>query len=231
MNFLNHRGAKTQRIFEVGFLSNRRFLTFSFLFLLSLRLCVSAVHSQEVQETPSVLLPGKYLEDVRAPLKIDSAAPDFSLSRCAFDKSTPAQADQILQLSKWRDGKKHNGAIIVFWAFWCDTWKDMTRDLNAMKPQLSEMKLQVLAVSVDASQQPVSRRAFEEKRIWWPVVIDDKSTHSAAWGVRRVPTVFILDKNGNIQKVYEGFPGKQTFLKETTKGLKLKAPVFQKPKK
>jgi len=193
-------------------------------------LCVlrGELEAQEVQETPSVLLPAKYLEDVRAPLKIGSAAPDFSLARCAYDRSTP---DKNIQLSKWRDAKNKSGAIIVFWAFWCDTWKDMTRDLNAIRPQLDEMKLQVLAVSVDASQQPVSRRAFEEKRIWWPVAIDDKSTHSAAWGVRRVPTIFVLDKNGNIEKVYEGFPGKQTFLKETAKVLKLKMPVSQKPKK
>jgi len=184
-----------------------------------------------VQETPSVLLPAKYLEDVRAPLKIGSLAPDFSLAPCAYRGSTPSAKEKPLQLSKWRDGKNKSGAVIVFWAFWCDTWKDMTRDLNVIRPQLDEMKLQVLAVSVDASQQPVARRAFEKKKIWWPVAIDEKSKVSAAWGVRRVPTIFVLDKNGAIQKVYEGFPGKQTFLKETAKVLKLKLPSAQKPKK
>ena len=178
--------------------------------------------AQQVQETPSVLLPGKYLENVRAPLKIGSMAPDFSLSHCVYDKR--ASQNKPLQLSKWRDSKNKNGAVIVFWAFWCDTWKDMTRDLNTIRPALDEMKLQVLAVSVDASQQPVSRRAFEDKRIWWPVVIDTKSKNSAAWGVRRVPTIFILDKNGAVQKVYEGFPGRQTFLKQTGQALGVKVP-------
>jgi peroxiredoxin len=181
---------------------------------------VQKTKAQEVQQTPSVLLPEKYLENVRAPLKIGSAAPDFSLSRCAYDKSTP---EETVQLSKWRDAKK-NGGVIVFWAFWCDTWKDMTRDLNVLRPQLNAMKLQVLAVAVDASQQPVARRAFEEKKIWWPVAIDEKSTVSAAWGVRRVPTVFVLDKNGAVARVYEGFPGRQTFIKETARVLGLKAP-------
>ena len=71
-------------------------------------------------------------------------------------------------------------------------------------------------------------RAFEEKKIWWPVAIDEKSETSAAWGVRRVPTVFILDKNGRVQKVFEGFPGKQTFLRETAKTLNLKVPQQKK---
>ncbi len=190
-------------------------------------LCVlrGELKAQQIQETPSVLLPEKYLENVRAPLKVGEVAPNFSLPRCAYNGSTPGGT---IELSKWRDNKKSNGAIIIFWAFWCDTWKDVTRDLNAMQSPLSEMNLQILAVSVDSSQQPVARRAFEENKIWWPVVIDEKSEISAKWGVRRVPTVFILDKDGKVKKVFEGFPGKQTFLRETAKVLKLKVP---QPKK
>ena len=206
-------------------MSKRQFLTPCFFLLLSLRLCVSAVHPQQIQPTPSVLLPEKYLENVRAPLKVGEIAPNFSLPLCAYAGSTPGAT---IELSKWRDGKNKNGAIIVFWAFWCDTWKDVTRDLNALQPQLSEMNLQILAVAVDASQQPVSRRAFAEKKIWWPVVIDEKSETSAAWGVRRVPTVFVLDQNGNVQKVFEGFPGNQTFVREVAKALKLKVPQQKK---
>jgi peroxiredoxin len=182
----------------------------------------------EVQQTPAVLLPGKYLENVRAPLEAGAAAPDFTLPRCAYDKSTPAKT---LQLSKWRDGQDQNGAVVIFWAFWCDTWKDVTRELNFLQPQLDAMKLQVLAVSVDASQQPVARRAFESGKIWWPVAIDAKSEVSAAWGVRRVPTIFVLDRNGAIAKVYEGFPGRQTFVRGAARALGLKAPPARKPAK
>jgi peroxiredoxin len=219
---LNRRDAETQRFLK----RSTRFKLFSFALLCSLRLCVSAVHSQEVQQTPTVLLPAKYLEDVRAPLKLGGAAPDFTLSRCEYDQKSAA-----LQLSKWRDAKKHNGVVIVFWAFWCDTWKDITRDLNEIKPQLDAMKLQVLGVAVDASQQPVARRAFEAKKIWWPVVIDEKSSVSAGWGVRRVPTIFVLDKNGAVRAVHEGFPGLQTFVKQTAQTLNLKVPAAPRKSK
>ena len=175
----------------------------------------------QVQDTPSVLLPGSYWDKLRAPLKVGDAAPDWTLPRAAYDSKSPEK----IQLSKWRDGQNFNGSVVVFWAFWCDTWKDMTRDLNVLRPQLSALKLQVLAVSVDASQQPVSRRAFESGRIWWPVAIDTASTCTARWGVRRVPTLFVLDKDGVIRAVYEGFPGKQTFLNKTAAALKLKLPT------
>jgi peroxiredoxin len=195
------------------------------LFLCVLCVLGGELKAQEVQTTPTVALPEKYLENVRSPLQVGEMPPDFILNRCSFDAKT------TLQLSKWRDTKKHNGAVIIFWAFWCDTWKDVTRDLNAIRPQIQAMKLQVLAVAVDASQQPVARRAFETKKIWWPVVIDEQSTHSAAWGVRRVPTIFVLNKSGAIAEVYEGFPGKQTFIKTTAKALGLNVPPNPKPKK
>ena len=107
----------------------------------------------QVQETPSVLLPGSYWDALRAPLKVGDSAPDWTLPRAAYDSKSPEK----IEFQKWRDGKNFNGSVVIFWAFWCDTWKDMTRDLNLLRPQLGAMKLQVLAVSVDASQQPVSR--------------------------------------------------------------------------
>ena len=188
----------------------------------------TTAHAQtmQVQETPSVLLPGSYWDELRAPLKVGDSAPDWTLPRAAYDSKSPEK----IQLSKWRDGKNFNGSVVIFWAFWCDTWKDMTRDLNLLRPQLGAMKLQVLAVSVDASQQPVSRGAFESGRIWWPVAIDSASTCTARWGVRRVPTIFVLDKDGVIRAVHEGFPGKQTFLQQTAAALKLKLPSTKRNK-
>jgi len=179
-----------------------------------------AAPPMEQQATPAVLLPGLYLDDARAPLKLGVKAPDFTLSRCAF----AASREHEVRLSSWLKSSKGNGSIVVFWAFWCDTWKDMTRDLNLLRPQLSALKLQVLVVAVDASQQPVARRAFESGRIWWPVAIDARQSVGAAWGVRRVPTTFVLDKSGVVRAVFEGFPGKQGFVRKASAALKIHAP-------
>jgi peroxiredoxin len=226
MNYIHREGRKGHEGFERKRRMKNAMRSLKFLCLFC-ALCVlrGECKAQQIQQTPSVLLPEKYLENVRAPLKVGSDTPDFTLPRCAYDGSTPGT---MMQLSKWRDAKKSNGAIIIFWAFWCDTWKDVTRDLNALKAPLSEMNVQILAVAVDASQQPVARRAFEKKRIWWPVVIDGKSEASAAWGVRRVPTVFVVDKDGKVQKVFEGFPGRQTFVRETATALNIKIPQQKK---
>jgi peroxiredoxin len=192
--------------------------------------------AMEIQATPSVLLPGLYLEDKRLPLKVGTRAPAFELPRCSLDTTSKTETVELASWLKSLQAKQGNGSIVVFWAFWCDTWKDMVRDLNVLRPTLHSMKLQVLAVSVDASQQPVARASFKNGRIWWPVAIDEKggaqeaSTCAAQWGVRRVPTIFVLDKNGVIRAVFEGFPGKSTFVKKTAAALKIATPGAR-PKK
>jgi peroxiredoxin len=178
----------------------------------------------EVQETPSVLLPGLYLEELRSPLKPGTRAPQLSLGRCEWSVGSG-------NVRLPRGTRTSNGTLVVFWAFWCDTWKDMTRDLNLLRPQLAAMKLQVLAVSVDASQQPVARRSFESGRIWWPVGIDADKSVTERWGVRRVPTIFVLDRSNTIRRVYEGFPGKQTFVRDVANSFNLKAPSVAKARR
>ena len=178
----------------------------------------------EMQQTPSVLLPGLYLDDVRKPLAVGESAPDFSLRRYRVAPLKFGESEPQLSLSQWRKTSRGNGTILVFWAFWCDTWKDVTRDLNLLRAPLADMKLSVAAVAVDASQQPVARRALASGRVFWPVAIDESGAVSKSFGVRRVPTFFILDNGGKIRAVYEGFPGKQTFVRGVAKALKLKAP-------
>ncbi len=184
----------------------------------------AAAIPMEMQQTPSILLPGYYLDSERAPLQIGSLAPDFQLPLSRFSRfQTPLKTPPKLDFARWQASRKSRGTIVIFWAFWCDTWKGVTRDLNLLRPQIEPMNLQTLCVAVDASQQPVARRAFESGEISWPVVIDAQSTLSARWGVRRVPTLFVLDSDAIVRRVFEGFPGRQTFVRGVQSALKLPA--------
>ena len=182
-------------------------------------------HSPQMQPTDSVLLPGIYWENDRQPLKLGQVAPNFSLSLardCRWreaNKKTPQK-----QIEYSNDGQTplvlgdfvQSGkgvTIVVFWAFWCDTWKDVSRFLVRMKPKLQSEHTQILCVAVDASQQPVARRAFADGTLWYPVVIDPASATTANWGVRRVPTLFVLDNLRRVRRVFEGFPGELPLLR------------------
>lgn len=179
-----------------------------------------------MQPTDSVLLPGIYWDNDRAPLKIGDLAPDFTLplardNRWKAPKTSPrsvieySNERQMPQISLGERVKfcKNGVTVVVFWAFWCDTWKDVSGYFGRMKPKLQAEKIEPICVAVDASQQPVARRAFANGHIWYPVTIDANSRTTAAYGVRRVPTLFVLDSSRRVREVFEGFPGERPLLR------------------
>lgn len=158
----------------------------------------------KLQATPSVVLPGNYWEKDREPLRAGNSVPDWEL---ALSSQSRTNARGNVKLS----GLRGERTLVVFWAFWCDTWKDATRDLKTLRAELEKQNVKVVVVSVDASQQPVARRAFESGDIWFPVAIDKDSKITAQWGVRRVPTAFLLEGT-KIRARWEGFPNRKQLL-------------------
>ena len=110
------------------------------------------------------------------------------------------------------NGTRGGVTLLMFWAFWCDTWKDATRDFKKLRPQFDRAKVRVACVTVDASQQPVATGAFANGDIWYPVAIDRDSEVSMRYGVRRVPTIFVLDAAGIIRAHFEAFPGERRLM-------------------
>ncbi len=168
----------------------------------------ASARDANLQETPSVLLPGSYWED-RAPLKVGEAAPGWVLP-LASDSSFAKKGAPDLDFARWRGQKT---TVVVFWAFWCDTWKDATRYFGELRGDLEKRGVKLVIVAVDASQQPVARPAFASGKLFFPVVIDGKSQITARYGVRRVPTVIVVGANGNARAVWEGLPHKKVLLK------------------
>ena len=175
-----------------------------------LLLCAPYVWAQpaQQQETPSVLLPGSYWENDRKPLQIGEMAPNWVLSLAP--DSPLAKKQKTLDFAQFRGEKT---TVLVFWAFWCDTWKDATKFFGEMRPELEKRGVKVVVLAVDASQQPVARPAFKGGKLWFPIAIDGKSETTARYGVRRVPTIFVVGKSGKVRAMWEGLPHKKVFAK------------------
>ena len=150
-------------------------------------------------------------ENVAAPRKSPAATP--MATPMATPIATPAP--NMLRFSDFRalrpasQEAKGDVTLLVFWAFWCDTWKDATQRFQRLRPQFERDGVRLLCVTVDASQQPVARGAFANGSIWYPVAIDGDSQVARRYGVRRVPTLFVVDAAGVVRARFEAFPSER----------------------
>ncbi|MBD1378662.1 thiol-disulfide oxidoreductase ResA [Metabacillus arenae] len=108
------------------------------------------------------------------------------------------------------DGEKHQlsdlkgkGVFLNFWGTWCEPCK---REMPYMARQYDHYKnqgVEILAVNVGESNLAVSN-FMEQYQLNFPVVMDKDRQVLNAYGVKPLPTTFLINKNGEVIKVITG---------------------------
>ena len=95
----------------------------------------------------------------------------------------------------------YRGRVLVvnFWASWCTSCLAEFPTLHSMRNQLAGEPFELLAVNVGEDSQTASR--FLNGLIpdfSFPVLLDENMVMTREWGVRALPTSFIVDMQGRI---------------------------------
>jgi peroxiredoxin len=87
--------------------------------------------------------------------------------------------------------------LLNFWATWCPTCVSEMPVIEKLHRELSGKNFVMLAVNVKESASRV-KSFFEKNKLTFTALLDTSGEVTTEFGLRAIPTTFIIDKNGSI---------------------------------
>ncbi len=117
------------------------------------------------------------------PIKGNKKTPDFSLQDINGKK---------VEL------KQFKGKVIFlnFWATWCTPCKEEMPCMEILYQQFKEKNFALLAISVDYGGLKPVKEYINRHHYTFPVLLDPKGRTLDLFGVKGIPTTYLIDKKG-----------------------------------
>jgi cytochrome c biogenesis protein CcmG/thiol:disulfide interchange protein DsbE len=103
--------------------------------------------------------------------------------------------------------------LLDFWATWCPPCRKEIPHLVELSQQYEKDGLVVIGLSLDDSKDPVGSFA-KQNQINYPVVMANDKVCAAYGGVSAIPTLFLIDRKGDISQKHVGYTDKAVLEKE-----------------
>jgi len=130
--------------------------------------------------------------------------PDFTLSDLA---------GRQVSLQSF-EGKKI--VVLNLWATWCGPCRHEIPDFNAAYESYKDRGVEFLGLSVDQNAEEVVPPFLNQIPITYPVLLGSPEV-GFKYGARGLPTTFIIDKNGAVQRRFVGMINREMLEEELNK--------------
>jgi len=118
----------------------------------------------------------------------------------AWPPAIATGAGDVLDLTAF----KGQVVYLDFWASWCAPCRESFPWMNRLQSELAHDGLVVIAVNVDRERAD-AERFLRKHPTPFRIVYDPDGLLPEKFGVRGMPTSFLIDRNGRVQSRHEGF--------------------------
>jgi peroxiredoxin len=108
--------------------------------------------------------------------------------------AVPSPGGSSVKLADFR-GKV---VFLNFWATWCPPCREEMPAMERLHQRYRDKGLVVLALSVDADGAPAVIPFLKEHKLSFRVGLDPKMAVADKYGVRALPSTFLVDRKGNL---------------------------------
>jgi len=107
------------------------------------------------------------------------------------------------------DQYRNKIVYVDFWASWCKPCRESFSFMNEMQKKYADKGLQIIAINLD-DQRSAANAFLSKYPAQFKVAYDPQGTTPASYGVKVMPTSYLLDRRGNIILTHKGFKQNQT---------------------
>ncbi len=104
-------------------------------------------------------------------------------------------------------GLKGQVVFVDFWATWCPPCRYSIPALEALHREFQARGFQVVGVSLDENTAAVAP-FVKEKGITYTVLLGGESDVADLYGVRGIPSLYLIDKEGRVARRWVGYDPK-----------------------
>lgn len=97
-------------------------------------------------------------------------------------------------------------SVLVYWASWCAPCREEVPSLIALRNEFPDSDLEIIGVSLDENRHSIET-FVKAHGINYTIARNNESLNKAFGPVRYIPTIVILDREGNVQQRYTGLVG------------------------
>ncbi len=125
----------------------------------------------------------------------------------------PGLAEPLsFEVKRYPDNTPYNpasdrGSVVLLdvWATWCEPCRDALPLYEQLAAEYGKRGLKVYALNVDEDPRAIPP-FIEETKLKLPILVDENAkVAEKALKVRSMPTTFLVDRQGHVRFVHEGF--------------------------